>query len=101
VAKAKPLPKKPKIKTIELNWAIDANDLGHRLAKMKEFLEKGSKVEVILAPKRRGRKATPEESRAVVDRIMAAVGEVDGAKEAKMMAGNLGAQCTIFLEGKA
>ena len=43
-------------KTIELNWAIDGNDLGHRLQRIKDFLGKGNRVEVMMAPKRKGRK---------------------------------------------
>jgi translation initiation factor IF-3 len=45
-------------KTIELNWAIDGNDLSHRLVKMKGFLDKGNRVEIVMGAKKRGRKAT-------------------------------------------
>ena len=89
------------IKTIELNWAIDGNDLGHRLNKVKEFLGKGFKVEVVLAEKRKGRKATEEEAQDLLRRIREAVKEVDGARESKPMEGKLLKPATIYAEGKA
>lgn len=87
------------VKNMELNWAIDGNDLGHRLNKMKEFLLKGQRVEVMLAGKKKGRKATDEECHAVVKKIKDAM-EDAGAKEMKPMEGKMGATVTIFLEGK-
>ncbi|KAM3084577.1 hypothetical protein ACMFMF_001931 [Clarireedia jacksonii] len=89
------------IKTVELNWAIDTNDLGHRLNRVKEFLEKGNKVEVVLASKKKGRKATQEEAEALVKRVQEAVAAVDGAREIKNMEGKILATATLFYEGKA
>ncbi|PQE25142.1 Translation initiation factor 3 N-terminal protein [Rutstroemia sp. NJR-2017a BVV2] len=88
------------IKTVELNWAIDGNDLGHRLNRVKEFLEKGNKVEVVLAGKKKGRKATPEEAEALIKRIKDAVDAVEGSREIKPMEGNMLATATLFYEGK-
>jgi translation initiation factor IF-3 len=87
-------------KTIELNWAIDGNDLTHRIAKLKGFLEKGYRVEVVLAPKKKGRKATEEDAERVMGRIKGAVGEVRGAKEFKPMEGKLLGLTTLCFEGK-
>lgn len=89
------------VKTIELNWAIDMNDLGHRLNKMKEFLSKGNKVELVLASKRKGRKATPEEANIVLEKIRAALAEVDGAKESKAMEGKILGHAVLFMQGKS
>lgn len=88
------------IKTIELNWAIDGNDLGHRLEKVKQFLSEGRKVEVLLAAKKRGRKATAEECKALLEKIRAAVEEV-GAKEAGAIEGKMGGFTTMRFQGKA
>ncbi|KAI9860755.1 MAG: hypothetical protein M1813_005678 [Trichoglossum hirsutum] len=87
------------VKQLELNWAIDSNDLGHRLNKMREFLEKGMRVEVILANKRKGRKASAEEAAAVMRRIREKTAEVEGAKEWRSADGKVLGQMTMFLQG--
>ncbi|KAI9698740.1 MAG: hypothetical protein M1836_003850 [Candelina mexicana] len=87
-------------KQLELNWAIDPNDLSHRLKKMQEFLSLGRSVDIILAGKRKGRKATSEEAKAVIKTIRAKAMEVEGAKESKPMKGSMLQQVTLFFEGK-
>ena len=91
--------KKDVVKQLELNWAIDPNDLGHRLNKMQEFLEKGWRVEIILANKRRGRQASAEEAAAVIKRIRGIAKEVEGAKEWRSVDGKVLGQMTMFFEG--
>jgi translation initiation factor IF-3 len=88
-------------KTIELNWAIDGNDLGHRLNRFREFLTKGFRIEVLLAGKKKGRKATEEEAKALIDKLKGVVAEVEGAKESRPMEGKLLTQAKFFAEGKA
>lgn len=88
------------VKTIELNWAIDPHDLQHRLQRVKDFLSKGWRVDVVMAGKRKGRKATPEEAKLLVERVREAVKEVEGSKEWRDMEGSLGATATIYLVGK-
>lgn len=88
------------VKTLELNWAIDANDLGHRLERMREFLEEGRKVEVVLAAKKKGRKASTQECEGVLRRIRAVVDEVDGSREDKAMTGSLGTFTTLAFVGR-
>ncbi|PSS13150.1 hypothetical protein M430DRAFT_36283 [Amorphotheca resinae ATCC 22711] len=88
-------------KTIELNWAIDKGDLWHRMDKMKQFLSKGFRVEIMLASKKKGRQATVEEAEELLRKIKEAVGEVEGSKETKPMEGKLLKAATLYLEGKA
>jgi translation initiation factor IF-3 len=88
-------------KTIELNWAIDDNDLGHRLKRAKDFLQKGNRVEFMMAAKKRGRQATPEQATELVKRIKDVIGEVEGAKETRAMEGKLLGLATIYVEGKS
>ncbi|KAF7909667.1 uncharacterized protein EAF01_003385 [Botrytis porri] len=87
-------------KTIEMNWAIEKNDLGHRLQKMREFLERGNKVEVILAGKKKGRKASVEEAEGVIERIREFVAGVEGAKERVKMEGKVLGMAVLSFEGR-
>ncbi|KAF2772965.1 hypothetical protein EJ03DRAFT_150378 [Teratosphaeria nubilosa] len=87
------------VKTLELNWAIDQNDLGHRLEKMEEFLREGRRVEVVLAAKKRGRKASKEECEALLGRLREVVERV-GGKEFAGFEGGLGKFATVVFQGK-
>ncbi|KAI9729119.1 MAG: hypothetical protein M1828_000204 [Chrysothrix sp. TS-e1954] len=87
-------------KQMELNWAIDhKGDLIHRLKKLGEWLGEGKNVEVLLAPKKHGRRATPEECQHVLDRIQETVDGVKGAKESKAMDGALGRRSMLHFKG--
>lgn len=92
-------------KKIELNWAIDGNDLGHRLKKAREFLEKGFKVEIAFASKRKGRKATLAEAESVLEKVMELVkndeGRALGWKQWREPDGEILRLMSVFLEGKA
>jgi len=88
------------VKTLELNWAIDSNDLGHRIERIQEFLGEGRKVEVVMAAKKKGRKASEEECEAALRRIKKAVGDVDGAKEVGVMEGKLGGFAVLRFQGR-
>ena len=104
-AKAKEKSKKRKSpeqskKGLEINWAIDAHDLSHRLKRLKQFLSEGRKVEVLLADKRKGKKtATAEEMEAVIRKIESAAREVPGAKCVNIETAAKGKVATMFLEG--
>jgi translation initiation factor IF-3 len=88
----------PTPKSLELNWAIAPGDLKHRLESMKRFLREGRKVEVLLGPKKRGKKATQEEAEAVMKRVREAVEECKGSKEVKSE-GQVGGVITVVFEG--
>lgn len=93
--------KERSVKTLELNWAIDGNDLAHRLEKVRTFLEEGRRVEIVLAAKKRGRKASKEECAEVLAKIRTVAEGVRGAKEAKPMEGAVGGFATVVWQGKA
>ncbi|KAI5238649.1 hypothetical protein E4T43_07249 [Aureobasidium subglaciale] len=86
-------------KTLELNWAIDANDLGHRMKRMQEFLGQGKKVEIILARKKGGRRATPEECEELLQKIGEAAEMIKGTKELKKFEGKLAGMGNLSYEG--
>ncbi|KAF6824497.1 Translation initiation factor IF-3 [Colletotrichum musicola] len=75
--------KATRIKELEINWAIAPNDLQHKLRQMKTFLQKGFKVDVLLAKKKGSRVANRDEADALVQAIRDAKSEVRGAKEWK------------------
>jgi translation initiation factor IF-3 len=86
-------------KTLELNWAIDANDLGHRMKRMQDFLGQGKKVEIILARKKGGRRATPDECEELLQKINEAAETVKGTKEVKKFEGKLAGMGNLMYEG--
>lgn len=89
------------LKTLELNWAIDPHDLEHRLRRMREFLEKGYRVDVLLVGKRKKRKASPEEAAETLRKVKESIGLVEGAREWKSMEGKVGVQVMLYIEGRA
>lgn len=86
------------LKQVELNWAIDAHDLSHRLKQLKSFLLKGRKVELIMKRKKGKRAPTPEEIKHLMDSVLEAVKSV-GAAQVKPMEGEPGKQ-VIMVVGK-
>ncbi|KAF2502445.1 hypothetical protein BU16DRAFT_8948 [Lophium mytilinum] len=87
-------------KQLEVNWAIDANDLRHRLNRLKEFLMQGRKVEVMLGTKAKAkRKATREEAEAVLEKVRDAVRECKGSSETKKADGTIGGVMTLYFDG--
>ena len=92
-------------KHLELSWTVSDNDLEHRTARMKEFLKKGWKVEVVFGSQRRSgwakrREASEEEAMGVLEKIRRAVGEVEGAQE-RTMQGTVGKEAILSFEGRA
>lgn len=87
-------------KQVELTWAITENDIGYRLTRIETFLREGRRVEVLIAPKKGGRKASREEILAVLARIRGKAEEVEGAEEWKSMEGAAGGQAVLFFQSK-
>lgn len=88
-------------KELEVNWAIDEHDLSHRLNVMRSFLEQGRRVELKLAPKRRGRRASIEEAENLLKKIRNVVSEVDGATEWQQIIGKPLEVMLMQFQGKA
>ena len=89
--------KKPK--QIEMNWAIDGHDLEIKLKQLEKFLEKDKKVEILLASKRKGRKAQLAEGMALLKQIRTRLAEMD-AKEVKTMEGEVLRQASMTVQKK-
>lgn len=86
-----------KPKQVELNWAIGGHDLEIKMKQLSDFIEKGKKVEILLASRKRQRKATPEEAQALHKKIKDTIAEI-GAKEIKPMEGAVGAQAMMTVQ---
>lgn len=89
-------------KELELNWAIDPHDLGHRLDKLREFLSKGMFIEVRLLRKslKKGkRQATLDEANEVLRRIRETMAEVPGSVDAKAAEGEILRMMKLSLKG--
>ena len=92
---------KPAITTrvLEFTWAISEHDLAHKMKKMGEFMQKGNRVEVIVGTRKGMAKVKVERAEELVAKIRE-TGEGFG-KEWKKEDGALGAQFTLFFEGRA
>ncbi|KAL3456896.1 translation initiation factor IF-3, C-terminal domain-containing protein [Aspergillus heterothallicus] len=88
---------KVSVKQMELNWAIDNNDLTHRLKQITTFLEKGAKVEITLMRKKHKRLPTVEEVKSVIDKVLQTVKDA-GAVQTKPMEGEPGKRLTIIVK---
>lgn len=89
-----------KPKQVELNWAISSNDLNLKLSSISKFLEKGKRVEILLANKKKQRKASPEEAQNVIQSIEKMLSDMEGFKELKPREGKVGAQLLMIVGKK-
>lgn len=84
-------------KQIELNWAINAHDLSHRLKQLTNFLDKGRRVEIVLTRKKGKRLPTVEEVKHLMDTVLETVKAAD-ATQVKPMEGEPGKQVTLVVK---
>jgi translation initiation factor IF-3 len=88
-------------KTIEINWAIEKGDYGHRMDSLRKFLSKGNKVDIVLAKKKKGKPVTEDAAKDLIKRIQGVIAEEGkGWKEGKPWEGKVLGSLTIFAEGK-
>ncbi|KHN94035.1 translation initiation factor IF-3 [Metarhizium album ARSEF 1941] len=90
---------KPKTKELELTWAIGEHDLATKMRQMGQFLDKGMKVELLVARKKGGRQVDAKEAEGVLRRIRHEVDRI-GGREAKGASGVVGATYRLYLEGR-
>lgn len=88
---------KKALKQIELNWAIDAHDLAHRLKQLTTFLDKGRKVEIILVRKKQKRPPTVEEIKHVMQSVLDTTREAGGT-QVKAMEGEPGKRVLLTVK---
>jgi len=91
--------KRVSTKELELNWAIDKHDLGHRLKALRGFLAKGLDVEVTLLKKRNKREAAKDEAERTLESVKAVLQDVPGSTESKKAEGKVMGTYKLFLKG--
>lgn len=89
--------KQGKPKQIEMNWAIGQHDLEMKLKQLEKFLAEGRTVEVLMAHKKRQRRATMEEAQETLNTLKKKVEEV-GGRERSALQGHVGAQASLVVE---
>jgi translation initiation factor IF-3 len=86
------------MKEIELSWAISDHDLEHRLKKVREFLEKGYRLDITIGTKKGMKKKLRADMIALLDRIEEAC--LQWGKERSEPEGEVGRRYTMKFEGK-
>ena len=94
-------------KKLELSWGIGKHDLEHRMKKVREFLEEGRRVEIVVgASRRKGQakkaaKIEAEEAAETFKAIREALAGIEDMTEWKPMDGSIGRMATLYLEAKS
>ncbi|KAI2633884.1 hypothetical protein GGS21DRAFT_117492 [Xylaria nigripes] len=86
-------------KTLELNWGTAPHDLEHKMKRLTEFLQKGMRVDVMMARKKRTQLATPEKCEELVQKVREAVDKIPGTTEYKKMEGRVGGVLMMAFAG--
>ncbi|CCU75079.1 hypothetical protein BGHDH14_bgh01530 [Blumeria hordei DH14] len=86
-------------KTIELTWVVEPHDLETKLRRMKEFLLKGSRVKILVKPKKKGKVIAVPDAENILQRIKDSVNEV-GGKEMKPLEGQVLGLMEVTYESK-
>ncbi|KAI5297833.1 hypothetical protein KEM56_004509, partial [Ascosphaera pollenicola] len=84
-------------KQLEINWGISSHDLKHRLKKVKEFIDKGKSVEIVLLPKRKALPASQQQATDLLKEVKRAIIAIGGTESRKMNGALLG-DLHLFVE---
>ncbi|EWC48186.1 hypothetical protein DRE_02290 [Drechslerella stenobrocha 248] len=87
-------------KEIQISWGIDSHDLTHRLERAGKFLEKGNRVELMIAKKKGQSKVTPERLQEVMD-VIEEFMYYNGGASVRKQEGEVGAQIKMWLQRPA
>ncbi|KAI5790158.1 hypothetical protein EDC01DRAFT_657821 [Geopyxis carbonaria] len=86
------------LKEVELSWAISSHDLGHRMKKILEFLEKGYKVELTFGTKKGMQKQHLETMENLVENLRKNLARL--GKEWAEPQGSIGRRYTLYYRGR-
>lgn len=68
-----------------MTWNVDSADLQHKLKKVRDGLEKGQRIDVVIAPKARQPVPRPEEMEARMQEIVDLIGDIGEEREARKL----------------
>lgn len=88
------------VKELQMSWGIAPNDLAHRTKKIKEFLDKGNRLEILIAKKKGMAPVEKERMEEVVSLLKQAIEEAGGI-ERKAMEGEIGRQVILRYRPKS
>lgn len=91
---------KPKLKVVELSWAIGPHDLETKMRRLADFMAKGHKVELAFGKKKGGKRVDAEDAQAVLKSVKEEIEKL-GARESKAAEGTVGVQMRLTVEPKA
>lgn len=83
-------------KEINFGWNVSLHDMGHKLSKAIQFLEKGNKVKVEIVHKKGQQRVDKETQRCVIDQVQQHLKDFKLFKEPKFS----GANCMMQFESK-
>ncbi|KAH7318123.1 hypothetical protein B0I35DRAFT_431368 [Stachybotrys elegans] len=90
---------KAKTKAMELTWAIGSHDLTTKMRQVAGFLDKGSKVDLTVARKKRSKtQVSPAEAEAILAKIREEL-LVTGVREHRPAEGVVGQTMRLYFEG--
>ncbi|KAI5854561.1 hypothetical protein BZA05DRAFT_391907 [Tricharina praecox] len=86
------------LKEVEFSWAISEHDLGHRMRKVQEFMEKGFRVAISLGTKR----GMMKQPLGTMVELLSKIRETceQWGKECKAPEGAIGMRYTMLFEGR-
>ncbi|KAJ6261879.1 hypothetical protein Dda_2678 [Drechslerella dactyloides] len=85
------------VKEVQIAWGIDLHDLRHRLGKTAQLLEKGNRVEIMIA-KKKGQQPVPPERLAEVMAVVEDFLYYNGGDAVRKRDGEVGGQLRMFVQ---
>ncbi|TFK43088.1 hypothetical protein BDQ12DRAFT_642483 [Crucibulum laeve] len=82
-------------KEMQITWGTEPGDLAHKLAKVRQELEKGHRVDLAFAPKKKRKLPTPEEMKERLEEIVESFADVSKEWKEREFRNNVAA---IFLQ---
>ncbi len=100
-AKQKQRASRVEMKEVQMTWNVDSADLQHKLKKVRDGLEKGQRIDVVIAPKARQPVPRPEEMEARMQEIVDLIGDIGEEREARKLERRIAIICMQRTKAKS